>query len=99
MVNAIIKKRDAYNAFNRQRGMMSITEAMNSDMGNAQGIIEETGLNIGDSAICSLKTLYSINLLMPVYKKSIIKSMAMISIMVALDSQEKEIILVNVLRF
>lgn len=79
IVNAIIKNSDAYKPFNRHRGIINISETRNSVSGNAQAIKEATGFKMGFSAICSLNTPYSINLLMPVYKNKIINSTAMIS--------------------
>lgn len=99
MVKAIIKASEAYKPARRQRGMISRKETINSVSGNDQAINEETGCNMGDSAICSLNTEYSISLLMPVYKKSITKSIETISTMVAFESQENEMIFANTFRF
>jgi hypothetical protein len=99
VVNEIIKISEAYNPVCRRFGIINIKETMNSVSGNAQAIKEETGLNIGDSAICSLNTAYSISLLMPVYKKSIINSIEIVSTIVALESHENEIIFANAFRF
>ncbi len=99
MVKAIIKNSEAYNPFNRQRGIINIRDTMNSVIGNAQAMKEETGFKIGDSAICSLNTLYSINLLIPVYRKSMINSIAIVSTIVDFDSQVKEMIFANGFRF
>jgi hypothetical protein len=94
-VNAIINNREAYNPFNRQRGIINNMETRNSVRGNAQAVKGAMGFKIGDSAICSLKTAYSINLLMPVYKNRIINSTEMTSTIVAFESQAKD----NTLRF
>lgn len=99
MVNDIIKASDVYNPFNRHLGTINIIETINSASGNDHAMKEETGFNIGDSAICSLNTLYSINLLMPVYKNSIINNTEIVSTMVAFESQENEMIFDNTLRF
>ena len=93
IVKAIIKASDAYKPFNRQRGIISIIDTRNSIKGNDQAINEANGSSMGFSAICSLNTLYSINLLMPVYKNSIINSTEIISTIVAFDSQVKEMVL------
>jgi hypothetical protein len=81
-VKAIISIRDAYNPFNRQRGIINKIETMNSVTGKLQAMNEANGFKMGESATCSLKTPYSISLLIPVYKKSMTNSMEMISTMV-----------------
>jgi hypothetical protein len=92
-VNATIRKREAYSPFNLQRGIINKMETRNSINGNPQAIKGATGFNMGDSEICSLKTEYSISLLIPVYKKSMIKRKAIISAIVVFDNQVNEIIL------
>ena len=94
-VKAIINKREAYNPFNRQRGIINNKETINSVRGNVQAIKGAMGFRMGDSAICSLKTEYSISLLMPVYRKRMINSVMIVSTIVAFDNQEKEMILTN----
>ncbi|MEP7372308.1 MAG: hypothetical protein ABI675_02895 [Chitinophagaceae bacterium] len=89
-VNTIINASETYNPFNRQRGIISINETRISVRGNAQAINWAIGLKNGDSAICSLKTEYSISLLIPVYRKSMINSRAITSTIVDLDSQVNE---------
>jgi len=98
-VNAIISINEAYNPFSRHRGIINSNETRNSVRGNAQAIKGAMGFKMGDSAICSLKTAYSINLLMPVYKKSMMKRIDIISTIVVFDNQPKEIIRVDVFRF
>lgn len=93
MVKAIISAREAYNPFNRQRGIINSKETRNSVKGNAQAVKEAMGFKIGDSAICSLKTEYSISLLMPVYKNRMINNTEIISTIVAFDNQAKDKIL------
>jgi hypothetical protein len=83
-VKAIISSRDAYNPFSRQRGIINNIETMNSVKGKLQAMNDAKGFKMGESAICSLKTPYSISLLMPVYKNSMTNSMEMISTMVLL---------------
>jgi hypothetical protein len=56
------------------------------------------GCKMGESAICSLNTPYSISLLMPVYRKSMIKRTEMISTMVDFDNQVNESSLTDVFR-
>lgn len=92
-VKATIRKRDAYNPFNRQRGIINNMETRNSVRGNAQAINGANGFNMGDSEICSLKTAYSMSLLTPVYKKSITNNMEMSSTSVDLDIQVNSIFL------
>jgi hypothetical protein len=84
-VKAIISMRDAYNPFNRQRGTINNIETRNSVSGNPQAINGANGFKMGESAICSLKTEYSISLLIPVYKKSMIKRNPIISTNVDFD--------------
>src|SRR4051812_28378574 len=98
MVKAIINPSEAYNPFNRQRGIISNTVTRNSVSGNVQAINGATGCKIGDSDICSLKTEYSINLLTPVYRNKIINDMEMSSTMMPFDNQENENNLTNKLR-
>jgi len=94
-VNAIINNRDAYNPFNRQRGIINNKETKNSVRGKNQAINGAKGFKIGDSAICSLNTEYSISLLIPVYRKRMINNVMIVSTIVAFDNQEKEMILTN----
>jgi hypothetical protein len=90
IVKAIINAREAYNPFSRQRGIINRNVTRNSVSGNAHAINAATGFRIGDSAICSLNTAYSISLLMPVYKKRIMNSIETISTIVAFDNQPKD---------
>jgi hypothetical protein len=95
MVKAIMRKKEAYKPFKRQRGIINNMEIRNSVRGNAQAIKGAMGFKMGDSAICSLKTAYSISLVMPVYKNRIINRNEMVSTIVAFDNQAKD----NIFRF
>lgn len=90
IVKAVINKSEAYKPFNRQRGIINNNETKNSVRGNAQAIKGAMGFKMGDSEICSLKTPYSINLLIPVYKKSITKRKTIVSTSVDFDNQPTE---------
>jgi len=81
-VKRTISKSEAYSPFKRVMGMNKITETMISVIGNIIASQRDTGFNNGDKAICSLKTAYSINLLMPVYKKRVANNRTIISIIV-----------------
>ena len=99
IVNATISISDAYNPFNRQRGIINKTQTRNSVNGNAQAMIGATGCKMGESAICSLKTPYSSSLLTPVYKNSMRNKMEIISTIVVLDNQENDSILASIFRY
>jgi len=94
-----IKANEAYNPFSRKRGIINKAETTNSASGSVQAIKEANGFKMGDSAICSLKTEYSISLLIPVYKKSMINSSEIISTIVDFDSLVKVNIRCNTFRF
>jgi hypothetical protein len=92
-VNATINISDAYNPFNLQRGIINKMETINSVNGKLHAMNGAMGCKMGDSPICSLKTEYSINLLMPVYKKSITNKKEIISTIVDFDIQVNNIFL------
>ncbi|HEY8897945.1 MAG TPA: hypothetical protein VIM79_24135 [Niastella sp.] len=90
IVKIDISASDAYKPDNLQRGRINKTVMRNSTDGISQAIRGATGFNIGEPANCSLKVAWSVNLLMPVYKKSIIRRMEIISTVI-------EVFILNIL--
>lgn len=99
IVKATINASEAYNPFSRQRGIINNNDTRNSASGNPHAINGAMGSRIGESAICSLKTAYSVSLLVPVYRKSIINNQEIISTIVDFESHDKVRIRCNEWRF
>lgn len=81
-VKNIIKTTELNKPFNRQRGTIRDIAIINSNMGTATETMPAIGDNNGDANNCSLKTAYSISLLMPVYKNSITYKATIISMII-----------------
>ena len=56
-MNMLIKIRELYNPFSRQRGTIKSITVKNSTHGSNEAITAEKGANKGEDAICSLNML------------------------------------------